>query len=39
MREMRNAYTVVVRKSLGMKTIWELDVNGRIVLKWIVKVG
>jgi hypothetical protein len=32
MGEMRNIYTVLVRKSEGKKSLKDLDVDGRIIL-------
>jgi hypothetical protein len=33
--EKRNAYRIVVGKSEGMRPLRRLDLDGRIILKWI----
>jgi hypothetical protein len=32
---MRNAYKILVAKSEGMRPIQDLDVDERIILKWV----
>jgi hypothetical protein len=37
MEETRNAYRIFIRKSKEKNSMEDLDIDGRIILQWIIK--